>query len=109
MPLRGNRFAGPLSGGEVSSIGWAYEDALKSYRECHTPEILMYRKAAEPTIGLGDLGAAREWLDQNQPAAHFLGGRSFLLGDRIESTALDVLKGLVEAITRATAAGFLRR
>ena len=64
--LPGDKFTGPLSGGEVSGTEWEFEDALKSHRERNTPEILMYRKAAEPTVGLGDTNAARERLEQKE-------------------------------------------
>jgi hypothetical protein len=61
-----DRFTGPLSGGEVSGTEWEFEDALKSYRERNAPMILMYRKTAEPTVGLGDTNAARERLEQKE-------------------------------------------
>ena len=35
--------------------------------------------------------------------------QKFLLGDRLQATALDVLERLVEAPTRATGAGIWRR
>jgi hypothetical protein len=64
--LPGDRFTGPLSGGEVSGTEWEFEDAFKSYRERNAPMILMYRKTAEPTVGLGDTNAARERLAQKE-------------------------------------------
>jgi hypothetical protein len=64
--LPDDRFTGPLSGGEVSGTEWEFEDALKSHRENNSPEILMYHKAAEPTVGLGDTNAARLRLDQKE-------------------------------------------
>lgn len=64
--LPGDRFTGPLSGGEVSGTEWEFEDALKSYHERGSPEILMYRKTAVPTVGLGDTTAARQRLDQKE-------------------------------------------
>lgn len=64
--LPGDRFTGPLSGGEVSGTEWEFEDAFKSYRERNSPEILMYRKTAEPTVSLGDTNAARERLEQKE-------------------------------------------
>src|SRR5439155_1510729 len=65
-PLPADKFPGPLSGGEVSGTEWEFEDALKSHRERNTPEILLYRKAAEPTVGLGDTSAARQRLEQKE-------------------------------------------
>jgi len=64
--LPGDRFTGPLSGGEVSGTEWEFEDALKSYRERNTPEILVYRKTAEARVGLADTNAAREQLEQKE-------------------------------------------
>ena len=64
--LPGDRFTGPLSGGEVSGTEWEFEDALKSYRERNSPEILMYRKTAEARVGLADTNAAREQLEQKE-------------------------------------------
>jgi len=61
-----DKYTGPLSGGEVSGTEWEFEDALKSYRERDTPEILMYRKTPEPTVSLGDTNAARERLEQKE-------------------------------------------
>ena len=71
-PLPRDRFTGPLSGGEVSGTEWEFEDALKSYRERNTPAILMYRKTAEPTVGLGDTTAARERLEQKERLDRFI-------------------------------------
>ena len=62
--LPAEKFIGQLSGEQVSGTEWEFEDALKSYRERSSPEILMYRKTAEPTVGLGDTNAVRERLDQ---------------------------------------------
>jgi hypothetical protein len=70
--LPGDRFTGPLSGEEVSGTEWEFEDALKSYRECGAPEILMYRKTAESTVGLGDTNAARERLEQKERLDRFV-------------------------------------
>ena len=64
--LPGDKFLGPLSGGAVSGTEWEFEDALKSCRERNTPEILVYQKAAEPTVSLGDTNAARERLGQKE-------------------------------------------
>ena len=64
--LPGDRFTGPLSGCEVSGTEWEFEDALKSYREHSSPQILMYRKTAMPTVGLDDTTAARERLEQKE-------------------------------------------
>ena len=64
--LPADRFSGPLSGDEVTGTEWEFEDALKSYRERNSPEILMYRKTAERTVGLGDTSAARERLGQKE-------------------------------------------
>jgi formylglycine-generating enzyme required for sulfatase activity len=61
-----DKFAGPLSGGEVSGTEWEFEDALKSSHERNTPEILVYRKTAEPTVGLGDTNAAHQRLEQKE-------------------------------------------
>ena len=65
-PLPRDRFAGPLSGGEVSGTEWEFEDALKSYRERGAPEILMYRKTAVSTVDLNDTNAAGERLEQKK-------------------------------------------
>jgi hypothetical protein len=70
--LPGDRFTGPLSGGAVSGTEWEFEDALKSYRERGSPAILMYRKAAEPTVSLGDTNAARERLEQKERVDAFI-------------------------------------
>ena len=70
--LARDRFAGPLSGGEVSGTEWEFEDALKSYRERNSPEILMYRKTAVSLVGLGDTNAARERLDQKERLDRFV-------------------------------------
>jgi hypothetical protein len=64
--LPGDKFTGPLSGGEVSGTEWEFEDALKSYHERNTPEVLVYRKTAEPMVGLGDTDAASERLEQKK-------------------------------------------
>jgi hypothetical protein len=61
-----DRFTGPLSGDEVSGTEWEFEDALKSYRECGAPAILMYRKTAVPMAALDDTRAARERLEQKE-------------------------------------------
>jgi formylglycine-generating enzyme required for sulfatase activity len=65
-PLPSDRFTGPLSGGEVSGTEWEFEDALKSYRERNSPEILMYRKTAVSTVDLNDTDAAGERLEQKK-------------------------------------------
>jgi hypothetical protein len=65
-PLPTDRFAGPLSGGEVTGTEWEFEDALKSYRERGAPEILMYRKTAVSTVDLDDTNAASERLEQKK-------------------------------------------
>jgi formylglycine-generating enzyme required for sulfatase activity len=70
--LPADKFLGPLSGGEVSGTEWEFEDALKSYRERNSPEILMYRKAVEPTVGLGDTRAARQQLEQKELVDAFI-------------------------------------
>lgn len=71
--LPADKFTGPLSGGEVSGTEWEFEDALKSYRERNSPEILMYCKTAEPTVSLGDTQAARQRLEQKERVDAFLG------------------------------------
>ena len=76
-PLPRDRFAGPLSGGEVSGTEWEFEDALKSYRERGAPEILMYPKTAVSTVDLNDTNAAGERTDRNP----YRGLRSFELVD----------------------------
>jgi hypothetical protein len=68
-----DKFTGPLSGGEVSGTEWEFEDALKSHREYSSPEILVYRKATEPTVGLGDTNAARQRLEQKEQVDAFFG------------------------------------
>jgi hypothetical protein len=80
-PLPRDRFTGPLSGGEVSGTEWEFEDALTSYRERGSPEILMYRKTAEPTVGLADTNAARERLEQKERLDRFV-KKWFAEGDR---------------------------
>jgi formylglycine-generating enzyme required for sulfatase activity len=64
--LPGDKFTGPLSGGEVSGTEWEFEDALKSHRERNSPEILMYRKVAKATVDLDDPSNARERLEQKE-------------------------------------------
>jgi glyoxylase-like metal-dependent hydrolase (beta-lactamase superfamily II) len=46
VPLPIERFKGKLSGGRVTGTEWEFEDALASYREHKTPEILVYLKRA---------------------------------------------------------------
>jgi len=70
--LPADKFAGPLSDGEVSGTEWEFEDALKSYRERGAPEILVYRKTVEPTFAVGDTNAARERLGQKERLDAFL-------------------------------------
>jgi hypothetical protein len=108
-PLPADRFAGPLSGGEVSGTEWEFEDALKSHRERNTPEILMYRKTAEPTVGLGDTNLARERLNQKERVDAFLrkwfvdekrgnpiaASRSFVDAAQFEEMLEDHLRALV--------------
>jgi hypothetical protein len=108
-PLPAVKFPGPLSGGEVSGTEWEFEDALKSHRERNAPEILLYRKAAEPTIGLGDTNAARERLDQKERVDAFLrkwfadpergnpiaASRSFADATQFEEMLEDHLRALV--------------
>jgi formylglycine-generating enzyme required for sulfatase activity len=84
--LPADRFSGPLSGGEVTGTEWEFEDALKSYRERNSPEILMYRKTAEPTVGLGDTSAARERLEQKERVDAFC-RKWFVDSDRGTPTA----------------------
>ena len=84
--LPGDRFTGPLSGGEVSGTEWEFEDALKSYRERNSPEILMYRKTADPTFSLGDTKVAREQLEQKERVDAFF-RRWFADPDRDTPTA----------------------
>jgi len=59
---------------------------LKSYRERNSPEILMYRKTAEPTVGLSDTSAARERLEQKVRVDAFFRKR-FADSDRGDPTA----------------------
>jgi formylglycine-generating enzyme required for sulfatase activity len=69
--LPADRFSGPLSGAKVTGTEWEFEDALKSFRERNSPEILMYRKTAEAIVGLGDTSAARDRLEQKEAVDAF--------------------------------------
>ena len=123
-PLPGDRYRGLLSGGEVSGTEWEFEDALKSNRERNTPEILIYRKTAEPTVGLEDTNAARERLEQKERVDAFLhkwfvdpergnpiaASRAFGDETQFEEMLEDHLRALIgQRVAGATEAGDGRR
>ncbi len=52
-----DQFRGAISGRPVTGTEWEFEDALAAAREKRTPDLLLYRKTAEPVAGLGDRSA----------------------------------------------------
>jgi formylglycine-generating enzyme required for sulfatase activity len=71
VPLPTDKFKGPLSGKPVTGTEWEFEDALKSSREQHLPDLLMYRKKV-PIIGsLEDEEAVQQQLAQKRLVEDF--------------------------------------
>lgn len=64
LTLPSDKFPGPLSLKDVTGTEWEFEDALKSYRECNRPDMLMYRKKVEVTGSLDDENAVSQRLQQ---------------------------------------------
>jgi hypothetical protein len=57
VPLPDDRFRGAISGRVATGTEWEFEDALAGARERGVPNLLFYRKTAEPILGLGDRSA----------------------------------------------------
>ena len=64
VPLPEDQFRGAISGQVVTGTEWEFEDALAGARERGVPDLLFYRKTAEPVRGLGDRVAVEQRLQQ---------------------------------------------
>jgi formylglycine-generating enzyme required for sulfatase activity len=58
------QFRGAISGRPVTGTEWEFEDAIAGARERGVPDVLFYRKTAEPVRGLGDRSAVEQRLHQ---------------------------------------------
>jgi formylglycine-generating enzyme required for sulfatase activity len=67
-----DRFRGAISGGPATGTEWEFEEALAAARKTGVPELLVYRKTAEPSIGLGNRAAVQEQLDQLDQLEEFI-------------------------------------
>lgn len=69
-----DRFRGAVSGRRpVTGTEWEFEDALAGAREHGVPDLLLYRKTAEPVSGLGDRTAVQQRLEQLDLVETFIG------------------------------------
>jgi formylglycine-generating enzyme required for sulfatase activity len=119
VPLPEDRFRGAISGRAVTGTEWEFEDALAGARERGVPDLLFYRKTAEPTRGLADRSAVEQGLHQLELVKAFIANwfrssddRSFTaalhtFGDTAEFEAklYDHLRSLLERRTGENAAG----
>src|ERR1700726_1139750 len=66
VPLPASKFRGAVSGRcPVTGTEWEFENALAGAREHHgVPDLLLYRKSAEPMGGFGDRAAVQQRLVQ---------------------------------------------
>ena len=63
--LPADQFHGAISGGPVTGTEWEFEDALAGARATGgIPDLLLYRKTAEPVSSLGDRSALQQRLEQ---------------------------------------------
>ena len=72
VPLPADKFRGAL-GPRGDRTEWEFEDALASALETKAPDLLFYRKVAEPTTGLGDRAAVHEKIVQLELVDEFIG------------------------------------
>jgi CHASE2 domain-containing sensor protein len=66
------QFRGALSGRAVTGTEWEFEDALAGARERGMPHLLLYRKDADPVIGLRNRAAAQERIAQLERVEEFV-------------------------------------
>ena len=90
-----DRFCGAVSGGPVTGTEWEFEDALAGAREKGAPELLLYRKTAEPE-GRGTREALLERAAQLDMVHDFLGRWFRSADDRSFSAALHAFGTTVE-------------
>jgi len=67
-----DQFRGAIGGMPVTGTEWEFEDALAGARATGTPDLLVYRKAAEPSSGLGNRAAVQERLEQIDKVEAFI-------------------------------------
>ena len=72
VPLPEDRFRGAISGRVVTGTEWEFEDALAGARERGVPDLLFYRKTAEPIRGMGDRSAVEQSLQQLELVKSFI-------------------------------------
>jgi formylglycine-generating enzyme required for sulfatase activity len=74
VSLPEDKFRGAISGGPVTGTEWEFEDALAGARATGgVPDLLLYRKTAEPVSGLGDRSAVQQRLEQLDRVEAFIG------------------------------------
>jgi CHASE2 domain-containing sensor protein len=81
-----DQFRGALSGRPVTGTEWEFEDALAGARERGVPDLLLYRKTAEPVSGLADRAALRQRIAQLDMVEDFI-ARWFRTADTGSFTA----------------------
>lgn len=118
VPLPEDKFCGAVSGRPVTGTEWEFEDALASARERGVPDLLLYRKTAEPD-GRGTREALMERAAQLDLVEEFVGrwfraedGKGFTAASHAFATATefeeqlyDHLRGLLERRAGAAAQG----
>jgi len=119
VPLPEDKFRGAVSGGPVTGTEWEFEDAFAGARERGVPDLLLYRKTAEPTGGFGDRAAVQHRLEQLDLVEGFIGrwfraesgpgyiaaSHHFVATAEFEEKLYDHLRALLERRAGAAAEG----
>jgi len=116
-----DKFSGALSERPVTGTEWEFEDALAGARATGgTPDLLLYRKTAEPVSSLGDRKALDERLAQLDLVEDFIGrwfraegggegftaaSHSFATATEFEEKLYEHLRALLERRAGAAAEG----
>jgi WD40 repeat protein len=71
IPLPADQFRGAISGREVTGTEWEFEDALQSFRQRGTPDLMLYQKTADIVASLSDEAVFEELRRQKRLVAEF--------------------------------------
>ncbi|MGE0503124.1 MAG: SUMF1/EgtB/PvdO family nonheme iron enzyme [Rhizobiaceae bacterium] len=110
VPLPHDRFRGAISGRAVTGTEWEFEDALAAARGAGKPDLLFYRKVAEPVSSLADRAVVRQRLEQMESVDDFVarwftgdGGKEAKAAYREFSTTAEFEQQLYEHLRAAVA------